>query len=310
MKNAIILKINGDTPIKSSLAQAMEELEFPADPPKNAARFVGWVSPRKRKTEDAKLLESIGTFLVGALKIRTRKVPKSVVDEAAEKLYAKIEDETGRRPSKKQRRELAQQINDELLINAFPRDKVVGFAVDTVKGLVYVEASSMGAAADSVLSALAAVCPTANLHPLQTEYPPAQAMTNWILEGPPAEISIDDAGTFEGEQKSRITVKGRDMEGENVAAHLSEGMTPSSLSLTIGGRLSLVLTDQLYLRRIEVLDIKPEASDDAWTGETLVRLCELSAAASRLVDELGGEKVLPIEAAAKADECVPDEVPA
>lgn len=301
-KNITTLAINGDMPDREAMLEAMEHFRF-AEPSAQTACAFGWVAPRP-KDDTGPLLEVVAGYWHVALQVQTRKVPPAAIEREVNRMAAEMEEEFGRAPGKKQRRELKDQALMELLPRAFPRLKIVRAIIDPKAMLVYVDAGRL-AAADNILTALANCAPMMNLHPLATETAPGDGMASWLEDGTlDARIVVDSEGKLEGntEQKQAISFTGRDMSGDDVVEYLEQGLTVAHLGLTFDDRVSAVLTSQGSLRKVELLTIKPEASADAWEGQCALFAAEISAMVAALTEELGGAQKLPIEAAARAPE--------
>jgi recombination associated protein RdgC len=84
------------------------------------------------------------------------------------------------------------------------------------------------------------------------------------------------------------------LEGEEIRHHLSEGKVPVKLALTWKDRVSFILTEQSYLKRVTFLDILKDESralerEYQFDSDGLINAHELIALLADLLDWMGGE---------------------
>lgn len=111
----------------------------------------GWVSPRG--VEGAPLVESIGGEWLLRLMVEQRIVPGAVVKQRIDEIADQIEQSTGRRPGRKQTRELKDQALLELLPQAFTKRAAVNVWLSPSGGWLVVDTGS-GSRADEVVTLL------------------------------------------------------------------------------------------------------------------------------------------------------------
>src|SRR5262245_38996292 len=150
-KNLTVFRIGPEW--SASVAQMEQSLD--------KARFVdcgasqpqssGWVEPRG--IEHAPLVESIGAHLLLRLKTERKLLPGSVVRRRTEEMLDQIEQASGRRPGKKQAREIKEQAVLELLPMAFTKQGSIDVWIDPKRHLLMIGSSSAGQA-EEVVSAL------------------------------------------------------------------------------------------------------------------------------------------------------------
>ena len=107
-KNVIVYRI--EAPWSQSLSEAEEALAaqrfVPCSP--SQEKSAGWVEPRGQ--EHGPLAESIGGQWLLEFMVETKALPASVVRRKVEERAAQIEATTGRKPSKKEKKELKEDI--------------------------------------------------------------------------------------------------------------------------------------------------------------------------------------------------------
>lgn len=297
-KNAIIYKLRGGT---EAGAQALD-LKLSANPfiPCGATqeKSVGWVPPRE---ENGLLVESVGGQWIAKLAIETKSVPKSELDKRVSAAIEHIEQTTGRKPGKKERRELMDEARMTLLPNAFAKRKDVLVWIDPQTGMLVVGAGSQSAA-DDVISTLFYSVSDLVVSQLNTIRSPQSTMTTWLLSD-----HIDMPGAFSIERECVLKSTGEDaatvkfakhnLDNPEVRQHITEGKLPTQLAASWDGRISFVLTESLQLKKIQLLDGVVDASgtdknEDRFDADVALYTGTLAPMISELIESMGGEIVI------------------
>ena len=252
----------------------------------------GWVPPRGEDGGD--MIEVIDGQWLMALKTETKLLPSAVVKEHVKKLAAQIERDTGRKPGRKQTKELKEQATLELLPMAFTKQSVTGVWLSPADGWLVVDTAS-ASKADAVLTALVKSVPGLVVHALHTCESPSAVMANWLLTGEPAaDFTLDRECELKGtdEMKSVVRYGRHPLDIDEVRGHIKQGKMPTRLAMTWNGRLSFTLTDQGSLRKIEFLDgvLDDQGdTDDRFDADAAILTGELRKMLPALVEALGGE---------------------
>lgn len=307
LKNLLLFRLEGDAPDLDATREAMRAYSFvPCGPTQPYA--TGWVPPR---TDGEHLLERVGEHLIAKLMIETRSVPSQAVKKAVDERLDAIEKETGRRPRGKIVKELKEEALQALLPRAFPRSSAVLVWIDAKARILAVEATTH-AKADLVLSRLVEVAPGMRVAMLQAAQSAGSCMAAWLTEQePPSGFSIDrecELKQPDGE-KAVVRYARHTLEGEEVGEHIRQGKYPTKVAMTWGGRVSFLLTDDLKLKRVEILDVVTAESDreehaDAFEADVAITTGELRTAIAGLIDALGGVMVPPVVEEAQAKPAV------
>ncbi|KAF1022940.1 MAG: Recombination-associated protein RdgC [Paracidovorax wautersii] len=173
-KNLIVYRI-GPT-WQADLAAVNEQLaqaEF-AECSATQEKSVGWVPPRGEA--HGAFAEAVGGQWILKLMIESKAVPGSVINRKVKEKAAAIEQATGRKPGKKETRDLKDDIKQELLPMAFTRQGSVTVWLDPQARLLFVDAGSQ-AKADDVVTALIEQVEGLTLTLLQTQQGAAAAMS-------------------------------------------------------------------------------------------------------------------------------------
>lgn len=292
-KNAIIYSVSGLPVVAAALAEALApELYHPCDP--SQERATGWAPPRGEA--HGELLEAVGGHWVGCFIIESRSVPGDVIRKRTEELAAKIEQKTGRKPGKTERRDLRDDARQGLQPHAFSRIRTVWVWIDPVRGWVVVDTSSQ-AVADTVVTSLVKALPRGfQIKLLQTAISPRARMAEWLAadacDGLPGDLelgrTVELRGT--GDEAARVRLNNHDLGTDEVRQHVAQGKLPVSLALSHAGRVGFVLTHALQLRGIRLLDIALDAADhdsaDRFDAEVALTTGELRATIDALLAAL------------------------
>lgn len=253
----------------------------------------GWVEPRGIK--HAPLVESIGGQYLLKLQVEQRVLPGAVVKRRTEELAKQVEDNTGRKPGKKQTKELKEQAELELLPMAFTKQSSVNVWIDPAKHLLMLDTSSSSRAED-VITSLVKALDGFSVSLLQTKESAAVAMKEWLASGePPAYFTIDRECELKSmdEMKSVVRYARHLLDTDEVKAHIVSGKMPTRLAMTWEGRVSFMLTEAMQIKKLAFLDVVFEGSkpgkDEAFDADAAIATAEMSKLIPDLVDALGGE---------------------
>lgn len=258
------------------------------------AQSAGWVEPRE--VAHAPLLEVVGGQWLMMLMIEQKVLPAAVVKRQVEALAAKIEQQTGRAPGKRQLRELKDQAQLDLLPMAFTKRAAIRVWLAPAERLLMLDAGST-AKADVVLSLLTAALPGLSAQLINTALSPQAAMAEWLSAGePPRGFSIDrdcELKAAEGE-KPAVRYARHALDIDEIRGHIVAGKQPTRLALTWQGRVSFVLTDALQIKKLAFLDGVFEGrkakKDDNFDADAAITTGELAPLLGDLIDALGGEE--------------------
>lgn len=304
IKNLILFAIGADVPPSAAeLAEAMAAATFaPCGATQRTSS--GWVPPRGDK--HGALVEVVDGQWIMALLTETRILPGAVIARRVEEMAEVVERETGRKPGKKQRREMKDQVQLELLPQAFTRRVRTLVWIDPKARRVGIVAPG-AARGDVAASHLVAAWPKMNVHKLRVQRSVERTMATWLLEEPPSDFTVDRDAVLESAEDSKAVVRYQrhSLSSPDVREHLMAGKVPTRLAMTFVGRVSFLLNDDMHLQRIEIGDSHVTGSAqeraDAFDADITIATGELTALIDTLLEELGGVALLPIETAASAE---------
>ncbi len=295
-KNVILYRIG------AGWSASVAEIEASLD----SARFVacgasqeksiGWCEPRGEA--HGPLVESVGGQIMLKLMIETRALPGSVITKKAEEQVAHIEATTGRKPGRKEIREIKDSLKLELLPMAFSKESSVGVWLDPAAMLLVIDAGSQ-ARADEVVTMLIKSLAGLAVTLINTQVSPTAAMSEWLItQVPPSGFTVDRECELKAADESKAVVRytRHPLDTDEVRGYVESGKLPTRLALTWDSRVSFVLTEGMQLKKLAFLDVVFEGStagkDDGFDADTAIATGELRQLIPDLLAALGGEVAL------------------
>lgn len=258
-------------------------------------KSVGWIEPRGEA--HGPLLEAIAGQWMLKLMIEVKALPGSVVNRKVNERLAQIETAEGRKPGKREKREIKDDVRLQLLPMAFTKQAAVQVWIDPKAQLLVLDAASQ-AKADEVVTCLVQCLEGLLVLPISTQISPATAMSEWLTsQEPPAGFSVDRECELKAPDESRAVVRysRHPLDTEEVRQHISSGKQPTRLALTWDNRVSLVLTDSFQVKKLAFLDVVFEGNstkqDDGFDADVAIATGELQRLIPDLLQALGGETV-------------------
>lgn len=318
-KNLIAYRIGPDwtAPALSALEEALQGAAFqPCGPTEPLS--VGWAPPRGQ--EHGAMVEAIDGHWILRLAVERRAVPAGAVRAELEAKCKAIEAAEGRKPGRKERCDLKEEIIQTLLPRAFSKRSGHLVWIDPAARMLVVGAGSTRGAEvviQPLVELMAELRHVLPISPLHTAVSPAAAMAEWLTtQEPPQAFAIDRDLELKdpGEERSVVRYARHLLALEEIAQHIREGKLPTQLAMTWQDRVSFVLTDTLVLKRIAMPDVeKPPAGEDAFDADAAITTGEFAALLPELLEALGGEALpgavqaapgaqgMPAAAGARAD---------
>ena len=255
-------------------------------------RSAGFIPPRGE--EHGALVEAIAGQWILRFKTETKTVPGEVLARKVDEKAARIEQETGRKPGKKETRELKDEAKLDLLPMAFTKQASTWAWIDREARTLVIDASSQSRA-DLIVSALVELLPGLSVSLLNTQTSPQAAMAHWLhTQEPPSGFSIDRECELKSASEEKAVVRyGRHpLDIDEVQQHIQQGKLPTKLALTWDDRVSFVMTDGLVLKKIAFLDTVFEgtkADEGGFDADVAIMTGELCKLIPDLINALGGE---------------------
>lgn len=263
---------------------------------KSAERSFGWTEPRGQA--HGPLVEAVGGQCILRFTLEAKLLPASVVNNQAKEKVAQIEASSGRKPGKKETRDIKEDIRHALLSQAFTKISSVVVWIDPKAKQLVIDASSPKKA-DEVVTLLVQCLDGFAVTLVNTTTSPAVAMGQWLTtQEPPQAFSVDRECELKAADETKAVVRyaRHALDIDEVRLHIESGKQPTRVALTWKDRVSLVLTDSLQIKKLAFLDVVLEAGpasgkDDGFDADVAIATAELSGLIPDLLDALDGEVV-------------------
>jgi recombination associated protein RdgC len=294
-KNVIMYRIGaGWSATVAQIEESLDRARF-VECGASQEKSIGWTEPRGEA--HGPLVESVNGQLILKLMIETRALPGSVITKKANERVAQIEATTGRKPGKKETREIKDDIKLELMPLAFSKESSVRVWIDPAADLLVIDAGSQGRA-DEVVTMLVKCLSGLAVALIDTKVSPTAAMSEWLItQEPPAGFTVDRECELKAADESKAVVRytRHPLDTDEVKAHVESGKLPTKLALTWDSRVSFMLTEGLQVKKLVFLDVvfdgASSGKDDGFDADTLIATSELSKLLPDLLEALGGEAV-------------------
>ena len=299
-KNVMVYRLTSPwTTTQAKLEEALQTNRF-VECGASQEKSVGWIEPRGEA--HGALVEIVGGQWLAKLQIEVKTVPGSVVKRKVQDQLDAIEATTGRKPGKKEKRELAEDARQALLPMAFTKQSTVLVWIDPRAQLLLTDAGS-NAKADEVMTHLIKAVDGLAVQLVNTQTSPAAAMAHWLgSREAPQGFSVDRECELKAADESKAVVRytRHALDTDEVSQHIAMGKVPTRLALTWNDRVSFVLTEALQLKKVAFLDVVFEGSpaspgdkkDDGFDADAAIATGELVQLIPDLLEALGGEMPL------------------
>ncbi|MEG2990176.1 MAG: recombination-associated protein RdgC [Citrobacter sp.] len=291
-KNMIIYRLaeswQGDLQV---LADALQKTVF-TECGATQERSVGWVPPRGE--QHGPLAESVAGQWVMRFMSESKMLPASVLNRRVNEKAAHIEATEGRKPGKKEKKDLKDEAKLDLLPMAFTKQGAMWVWIDPHARTLVLDTSAQGRA-DEVVTLLVEGLPGFALALLDTQTSPQAAMAHWLMtQEPPAGFTADRETELKAADESKAVVRyaRHPLDIDEVRQHIEHGKMPTKLAMTWDDRVSFVLTEGLQIKNIALLDavMDGQSQDDGgFDTDVAIATGELSRLIPDLIEALGGE---------------------
>jgi recombination associated protein RdgC len=259
----------------------------------SAMQSIGWVAPRP----GGALIHSVNRQWLLALGAEQRLLPASVIKQFANDKAKDIEETEGRKVGRKEMRELREAMTLELMPRAFVRRRTTFGWIDPVNGWLVIDAASP-AKAEEFLEHLRKSAEGLPARLVQVNQSPSAAMTGWVAAGEaPTGFTLDQDLELRSAENATVRYVKHTLEGEEIGRHIAAGKVVTRLAMTWNERISLLLNENLQLKRLAFLDILKDEADGQAENEDErfdIDFTLMTGEVARLLDDLlaalGGEQ--------------------
>ena len=214
----------------------------------------GFISPFGRDAEA--LSHRIGDALWLTVGNEDRLLPAAVVNDLLARKLAEMEEKEGRKPGGRLRRQMKDELVQDLLPRAFVRPGRTDALLDLEHGVCAVDTSSRKSA-EAVVSEIRRALGSFPALPLNAEVAPRAVLTGWIAGDPlPAGLTRGEEGELKSadDQGAIVRCQRQDLQSDEIARHLVSGKQVTMVALNMDDHVSFVLGEDLVIRKWKFLD--------------------------------------------------------
>ena len=247
--------------IRPSLETLDEHLPNAALKPVGALELSsrGFVSPFGRG--DDALSHRVGDCVLLTLGGEDKILPSSVVNDVLSQKLDAVREREGRNPGGRERKRLKDEVLTDLLPRAFAKPMRVNGYLDLGLGWLVVDTSSKKTA-EAFVTAIREALGSFPALPVNAESSPRALLTSWISgESVPKGFELGDECELRDpvEAGAIVKCKNQELESDEVREHLKAGKQGFQLALVFEERLSLVMGEDIVVRKLKFLETATEA---------------------------------------------------
>ncbi|AML59821.1 recombination-associated protein RdgC [Serratia rubidaea] len=296
-KNLMVYRLSRDVALNADeMEKQLSAFSFTPCGSQDMAK-TGWVSPMGSHS-DALTHVVNGQIIICARK-EEKILPSPVIKQALQAKIDQLESEQHRKLKKTEKDALKDEVLHSLLPRAFSRFNQTFMWIDTVNGLIMVDAASAKRAEDT-LALLRKSLGSLPVVPLTMESPIELTLTEWVRSGElPAGFAIQDEAELKAilEEGGVIRCKKQNLISDEIAVHIEAGKLVTKLAVDWQERIQLVIADDGSIKRLKFADALREQNDDIdrddfaqrFDADFILMTSELAALIQNLIEALGGE---------------------
>ena len=235
---------------------------------------IGWVSPlgdaapvnedeegEEQNSTSPMLTHVIGDYIMLCAQKQDRMLPASVVREATAEKVAEIEQRQARKVYRKEKREIQDTMYGTLLPRAFTRSTRIYAYLSRRENLLVVDSAS-APKAEEFLNLLRDTLGSFPVALPDSKIAPGSVMTRWLKQGKATDgfVVNDDCELVSPKDSSNVVrLKGQDLEGEEIQAHLDAGKQARHLGVVWDNKVSCNIVEDLSIKRLRFENMREES---------------------------------------------------
>ena len=223
---------------------------------------MGWIPPLGKNTDS--FTHASNNYILLSMARQERLLPATVIKETLEEKVEAIEVKEDRKLSSREKKEMREDIEHELLPRAFTRTQKMDAWIDPKNGWLILNTPSAPRAEAftkllrSTLGSLPVTLP-------ESEVSPAVAMTTWLSTGKlpePFVLGFECELKNQGDDKGSATFRQHDLTTDEVQTSLQAGKVAAKLAIEWDEKISFVLSEDLQIKKLKFLDVLDEQLQD------------------------------------------------
>ena len=223
---------------------------------------MGWIPPLGKNTSS--FTHASNRYILISMGRQERILPAAVIKETLQEKVEAIEDQENRKVSTREKKEMREDIEHELLPRAFTRTQKVDAWIDPKNGWLILNTPS-APRAEAFTKLLRKTLGSLPVTLPESEVSPAVAMTTWLGKGRTPEpfiLGYECELKNQGDDKGSATFKQHDLTTDEVQTSLQSGKFAAKLALEWDEKISFVLSEDLQIKKLKFLDVLEEQLQD------------------------------------------------
>lgn len=223
----------------------------------------GWVNPF---ADSGMLCETVGRRLFITAQMQEKLLPASVLNEHLAEKLDQVEETDGRRPGRKEKEALKEQIRAELLPRAFHKTRRINAWIDLDQQWLAINTASEKTA-DEFTSRLRDAIGSLPVVPMGKASSGADVLTQWYQAPETRPEGTDLLSDMELVLAQDPTVKARyrnlDLEAPEIQHSLESGMRIKQIAINMNDQCQAMIDESFTLKRLKFGDALLEQAGDS-----------------------------------------------
>ena len=223
---------------------------------------MGWIPPLGKNTDS--FTHASNNYILLSMARQERLLPATVIKETLEEKVEAIEVKEDRKLSSREKKEMREDIEHELLPRAFTRTQKMDAWIDPKNGWLILNTPS-APRAEAFTKLLRTTLGSLPVTLPESEVSPAVAMTTWLSTGKlpePFVLGFECELKNQGDDKGSATFRQHDLTTDEVQTSLQAGKFAAKLAIEWDEKISFVLSEDLQIKKLKFLDVLEEQLQD------------------------------------------------
>ncbi len=261
-KNLYLFKFETDFTLNAQ--ELHEELHKKTFTPCTATQreSLGWIAPLGKNTTS--LTHASNNYILLSMARQERLLPAAVIKETLQEKVEAIEVAEDRKVSTREKKEMREDIEHELLPRAFTRTQKIDAWIDPKNGWLILNTSS-APRAEALTKLLRKTLGSLPITLPESEVSPAVAMTQWLTSHKlpaPFVLGYECELKNQGDDKGSVNFKQHDLTLDEIKTSLQAGKYATKLAIEWDEKISFVLSEDLQIKKLKFLDVLEEQLQD------------------------------------------------
>lgn len=263
---------------------------------------IGWISPYGDDMPDESLVRSVMNNHAICFKVAEKKIRKAVLDELIRQRFNELKKSPmgPQKLDKKTRKDLTENLRNELLPKEHPVAKKINAYIDTENNYLVIEgasANSSEAIVNMLMRGFDAKGIEVSITSIQTNHNVTGIITGWVRDGDviPEDVELGSKCSLSGVEGQVIKYNRHELSEEKLNRYITEdGMDVADLEVQYLDEVGFTLSGDLSIRGVKLLDGATEKFggddyEDFWESDFVVMVGVYGALIGNVISWMGGQ---------------------